>query len=104
MSEPHAISRIVELRYGHTVDLAEVNGLDHLFGAIIGETMRMVRLVRKNTNHHTTPAEIYSECLFEVHYIAGQLRAMRSSLTLDLLMSEFPAHWDSLADRVNSSK
>jgi hypothetical protein len=79
----------VTLTTGYEVELADFSGLTHLFQAIVGESSQRLK--------HTPGANwrtVYDACLLELHYVAGQLHAHGSSLTLPLLLDEFGAWWD----------
>lgn len=85
---------------GYEVDLRREDGLDHLFGAIAGESIARVA---------GTPAfedrgleAVFDACSDELHYVAGQMLHARSSITLRLLLDEFGAYWARKANELGS--
>jgi hypothetical protein len=100
-------SCIVRLTTEYEVDLAEENGLEHLYNAAICESMRRVRLNDPPKDDHGDAEGlgafqlVYDLATLEVHYVAGQLLEKGSSIGIARLMHELPAHWDRLAEWIN---
>lgn len=87
--------RIVELSTGYEVSLSEADGLEHLFNAIFGETLS--RLKDTAAFKEQGPALLYDVCICELHFIAGQLRLMHSTINVPFLIEQFGVQWDRIA-------
>jgi hypothetical protein len=89
----------VVLSTGYEVELADPDGLEHLFNAIIGEVIHRF----KDTDEFAKQgwALIHNICICELHYVAGQLRARGSGIDIDKLMDEFNVQWDRIAGDFN---
>lgn len=102
MTQPCEKKLVVKLRFGYEVNLAEPNGLNHLFNAIFGETFRIGKEL--DLLHKIGMEGVWRECQMELNYIAGQLEAKGSSMNLDRLTDWFGAHWDQIAERFKNAE
>ncbi len=100
--KPKKADRKVTLSTGYEVDLADEEGLVHLFHAIIGEVTTRL----KDTEEFATEGWelIHTICIYELHFVAGQLRHMGSGLNMAKLLDEFGVEWDRVADRLNRDR
>lgn len=95
----------VALTTGYTVEINGEDWLDHLFQAIIGESMTKVRDDSpENADGLEVIGTVYDLCQLELFYVAGQLLMTHSSIDLAGLLHEFPAHWDRFAEQVNKDR
>src|SRR5688572_15134052 len=93
---------VVKLRFGYEVNLAEPNGLDHLFNAVFGETFRVGKEL--DLLDKIGMAGVWRECNIELAFISGQLLAKGSAMTLARLTEWFGVHWDSIMERCKKAK
>ena len=95
-------NRILTLSTGYEVDLADTDGLEHLFNAIV----RGVITRLKDTEGFSVKgfSIVYDVCICELHYVAGQLHHMGSSIDIRKLLDEFGVQWDRLAEKFNRDK
>ena len=91
------MEKTVYLTTGYEVELADEDGLQHLFTAIFMEV-----LTKLSESGSLDISELYGVCICELHYVAGQLRNTAGSLNIKLLLDEFHVHWDMLAERLHS--
>lgn len=96
------LKRIVTLSTGYKIDIENIDGLEHLFNAIIGEVL--IRL--KNTEEFSERGfgVVYDVCICELHFVAGQLYHIGSSLDIQKLLDEFGVQWDRIAGKLNGGK
>lgn len=97
------VRRRVFLTTGYEVDVADQDGLSHLFNAVSGESLQRIE---KATQGEEKSAEqlfggVYDLAILELYFVAGQLLQMGSGLTLQMLLDEFSVHWDHLAEIIN---
>lgn len=88
---------VVQLRFGYEVNLSDPEGLTHLCNAICGETFRVGKAL--DLLEKIGIEGVYRECQMELQYVAGQLKAMGSSIGLDRLTDWFGSHWDRVIQR-----
>ena len=94
-------STIVLLTTGYKVNLAEANGLEHLFNAVLGETL--TRLKHANGTPGKYWAIIFEIGIRELYYAAGQLKRIGShQMNCRYLERQFVAYWDRTERRINS--
>ena len=84
----------VTLTTGYQVALAEPQGINHLFQAILGESLDKV-------SGSEIWSELYAACVTEVFYVAGQLKQAGSEMDLVFLLEELPKQWGRIAKRIN---
>ena len=94
------MSRKVYLTTKYEIDLEDEEGLEHLFNATIGEILERY----KNTDEFSKRGFgiVYDMCICELYYVAGQLRHMGSGLDTGMLLDEFKAQWDRVAEKLDS--
>lgn len=94
--------RKITLTTGYEVNLDNVDGLEHLFNAVFGEVITRL----KNTMEFSERGYglVYDVCICELHFIAGQLHNMQSTIDLNMLLDEFGVHWDMIAKKVNGEE
>ena len=85
------------LTTGYEVILNELDGLQHLCNAVIGESIGQV------TDSGLPSDEIIGALMdrayAELHYVAGQLAAYGYGISREKLLEEFGVVWDELAAR-----
>ena len=96
------MDRKVILTTGYEVDLEDEQGLEHLFNAVFGEVLTRL----KDTDEFSEKGFviIHDVCLCELHFIAGQLYHMQSTIDIKMLLDEFGVQWDRFAEKVNRKK
>lgn len=94
----HARSRKVVLTTGYEVDVAQEEGLEHLFSAVLGEVM--TRLKETEAVSDRFWATVYDVCICELHYIAGQLLHLGSGMHIGFLLDEFGVQWDRISEKL----
>ena len=91
----------VFLTTGYEVDVAEANGLEHLFNAVLGETL--TRAKDAEGTQGTVWGAIFEVCIRELYYAAGQLRQIGNrQMTCHYLEEQFGAYWDRTRERLES--
>ena len=90
------------LSSGYEVDLAEEEGLVHLFNAIVGEVTERVEYTDEFSDRGF--AMVFDLCILEIYYVAGQLCHAGSGLGLEKLLDEFRVQWDRIAAKLNTDE
>jgi hypothetical protein len=95
-------NRTVTLSTGYEVNLEDKEGLEHLFNAIIGEVTTRL----KDTEEFSEKgfSIVRDVCICELHFVAGQLHHMGSSIDIRKLLDEFSVQWDRVAEKLNRDK
>lgn len=96
----HAVGRSsrmkVQLSSGHEVELEDQEGLERLFEAIAQHSSAVMKETPLAVERGLREAA-FDFCCRELHYVAGQLKHARTSITLELLLEEFgvflESHW-----------
>lgn len=100
------VTRLVRLTTGYEVDVAEEDGLGHLFNAAFGESLHRVQEGMEGVPKTKEEffGAVYDLAILELHFVAGQLLEAGSGIELHTLLDEFGVHWDYLAERINGSR
>lgn len=96
------MSREVTLTSGYEIDLEDQEGFEHLFNAIIGDVT--TRLQGSEDFSEGGFGIVHAVCLWELHFVAGQLHHMGSQIDIAMLVDEFGVQWDRVAEKLNSGK
>lgn len=84
------------------IDLADEEGFTYLFNGIVASVFDRL----KDTDEFAEKGWplINDVCLWELNYVAGQLRHMGSQLDIPFLIEQFGVQWDILAEKFKSER
>lgn len=94
--------RKITLTTGYEVDLASSDGFEHLFNTVFGEVLARLKDTKEFSERGF--ALVYDVCICELHFIAGQLHNMQSTIDINMLLDEFSVHWDMIAKKINGEE
>ena len=77
--------------------MADEEGFEHLFNAIIGEVVSRMKFTKEFRSRDW--GSIYEQCICELHYVGGQILKMNGGIKMPFLLDEFGVQWVDVAKK-----
>ena len=97
---PLASSRKVVLSTEDEIDLADEDAFTHLFNGIIGSVMERLKDTQELSEKGW--CLVHDVCLWELNYVAGQLRQAGSKMDIPFLIDQFNVQWDRISEKLDA--